>query len=143
MQALCICDFKKCCFTALYRIGECIYILCTFTYTAIYVHVEPPDTKTVKTDIVSEGMKFEATLITGSSSLRCFIVVQGNKTTSDQYYALPRDEDSHIVSAVIPLAPADTPYTIIVYDLQQKGLPKSMAAVIDEVPQFHSSGICI
>ena len=107
----------------------------------MYVHVESPDTKTIKTDVVSEGIKFEATLTTGSSSLGCFILVQGNETTPDKYRAVLRDGDT--VSAVIPLTPMDTSYVIIVYDLQQKGLPKTRPAVIDKVPRFSNSGICV
>ena len=59
-----------------------------------FYNIETPDTETVTADVVSGGIKFEATLVTGSSALGFFVVVQCNKSTPYHYYALPRDEDS-------------------------------------------------
>ena len=107
---------------------------------------EPPDTESVRTEVVPTGIEVEATLVSGSSSLGCFIVVQSNKT-SDYYRALLRG-DGDRVSDVIPLPPVETSYTVIVYDLQQNGLPSRIPAIIiTEVVQVNGSGtylrVCI
>ena len=96
--------------------------------------LDPPDTETVTADVVPGGIYFEATLVTKSSALGCFVVVQCNRSTPDHYYALPQDEDSLRVSDLIRVPPVETPCTIVVYDLQQKGLPNQLPAIeVDQV----------
>ena len=100
----------------------------------IIMYLDPPDTETATADVVAGGINFEARLITGSSALGCFVVVQCNKSIPDRYYALPHDGDGR-VSEMIHVPPVKTPYTIVVYDLQQNGLPNQLPAI--EVGQVY------
>ena len=65
-------------------------------------------------------------MVAGSSALGCFVVVHCNKSTSDCYYALPRNGDTVSDMIHVPLA---TSYTIVVYDLAQKGLPNQLPVI--------------
>ena len=113
-----------------------------YMYTLLYFYIESPDIETVTADVVSGGIAIEATLVTGSSALGCFVVVQCDKSTSDHYFALPRDGDSLILSDMIHVPSMQTPYTVIVYNVQQNRLPNDMPAIIFEV-SITDSGMCL
>ena len=76
-----------------------------------------------------EGVRLTVTFINGSSAVGSFIVVQSENNKSDHYRPLYRNSESD----VIPLPPDDTGYTVLVYDLEEDGLPSTMPAVkVDE-----------
>ena len=135
--------FHACTVYTLYL--HCIIVLVScrnYMHKLLYFSIESPDIETVTADVVSGGIDIEATLATGSSALGCFVVLQCNKSTSDHYFALPRDGDSLILSDVIHVPPMQTPYTVIVYNLQQNRLPNDMPAIIFEV-SVTDSGMCL
>lgn len=75
-----------------------------------------------KTD---KGINITVTFINGSSALGSFIVMQSQNDKSDHYQSLHRNKESDVIS----LPPVDATYTVLVYDLEQNGLPSAMPAI--------------
>lgn len=91
------------------------YSSCTGTFDAQNAIFEP----------VPKGIRVTVTYINGTSALGSLTVIQSEKTKSDRYQLLYRNKESDVIS----LPPDDTGYTILVYDLEQNGLPSSMPAI--------------
>lgn len=85
---------------------------------------------------VDKGISITVTFINGSSALGSFIVMQSENDKSDHYQPLYRNKESDVIS----LPPVDTTYTVLVYDLEENGLPSAMPAIeIDEKVNVTSS----
>ena len=65
-------------------------------------------------------------LITGSRSMGCFIVLEGNYSSPDIFQVLRRYPQN--VSGVISVPPAT--YTVYGYDIEENALPRSDPAVV-------------
>ena len=65
--------------------------------------------------------------INNSLAMGCFVVVQCNKSTPDQFQALLRKGSEESISEGINVHPSN--YTVYVYDLEETGLPNPMPAV--------------
>ena len=72
-----------------------------------------------------EGIHVTVTFINGSSAVGSFIVVKSGSNRPDHYQPLYRNRESDVIS----LPPNDTGYTMLVYDLEEDGLPSTMPAV--------------
>ena len=91
--------------------------------------LETFDVQNATVDPVPEGVLVTVTFINGSSAVGSFIVVQSGNSRPDHYRPLYRDRGSDVIS----LPPDDTGYTVLVYDLEEDGLPSTMPAVeVDE-----------
>ena len=58
-----------------------------------------------------------------------FIIMQCQKNESDHYRSMGRNEDPDVIS----LPYVDTGYKVLVYDLEQDGLPSTLPAITERV----------
>lgn len=100
--------------------------LCVELIVMVVVLSEIHDIQDATIEPVSGGVHVNVTYFSGSSAVGCFIVVQSDRNCSDHYQVLPRNGTT--ASDEISLPPADTGYTVLVYDLED-GLPSTVPAI--------------
>ena len=91
--------------------------------------LETFDVQNATVEPVPEGVHVTVTYIAGSSAVGSFIIARSGNNRPDHYRPLYRDRESDVIS----LPPDDTGYIVLVYDLEEDGLPSTMPAVeVDE-----------
>lgn len=71
----------------------------------------------------------EVDFISGTSAMGSFIIMQCQKNESDHYRPMDRNEVPDFVS----LPYMDSGYKVLVYDLEQNGLPSTLPAITETV----------
>ena len=78
-------------------------------------------------------MKVE--FIKGTSAMGSFIIMQCQKTESDYYRPMERNEGPYVIS----LPYMDSGYKVLVYDLEEDGLPSTLPAITEERVVFNET----
>lgn len=90
-------------------------------------HLEIQDILDANVRLVDGGIFVKVIFINESSAVGCFTVVQSAQNRPDQYRMLTRN--GTIASDIISVPLDGTGYTVLVYDIEQNGLPSTMPAI--------------
>lgn len=103
-------------------------------YLLLYF-VDTFDTQNATVKPVTGGIHVKVEFIIGTFAMGSFITMQCQKTESDHYRPMDRNEISNVIS----LPYVDTGYKVSVYDLEQDGLPSTLPAITEEKVIFNKT----
>ena len=85
------------------------------------------DVQNATVNAASNGIAVTVNFITNTTATGCFIVLQSEDGSPDEFRALLRPESETTLEATIDNIPPST-YTALFYDKEQDGLPNSNVA---------------
>ena len=97
--------------------------------------VETFDVQNATVKAETGGIYVKVEYINGTSAMGSFITIQYQISQSDHYQPMGRDEDPDVIS----LPYVDTGYKVLVYDLEQDGLPSTLPAITKERVIFNET----
>ena len=87
------------------------------------------DVQNATVNAASNGIIVTVNFITNTTATGCFIALQSEDGSPDEFRALLRPESETTLVATIDNVPPST-YTALFYDLEQDGLPNSNVAYV-------------
>ena len=100
------------------------------TWLSAYLFTATFDIQNFTAEGNGDGIAVTGDFITDSFAKGCFIVLQSNETTADEYQAIPRNGLKQTLSETIEV-PSST-YTLYAYDIESDGFPQIIPANIPE-----------
>ena len=110
---------------------QCGINVCVYLSTATF------DVQNVTVEENGGSIAVTGKFLTDTFAMGCFIVVQFNESTADEFIALLRNESKQTVHKTINVL--SSTYKLYAYDIEDNGLPNETPAIVQEHEKYIST----